>query len=404
MSNLSLILFIISAFIINATASANKTHCDGERMTLLEANNENIACAVLIDDELIFPRNIVARKNQIWLIDKGSNLFVNGKKKGALYRYEKLLGGYLRTQILNNLDDPNDISIRRHSDGQDWVYFTTRDKVQRIPASLDESSPIKPETVIDNLSTYGWHKLVAIHITQNALYLTVPSASDHCEIQGIPRLVEYPCGEEQRGTALIREYTFSNDTLSETFSITARGLRDPLAVQTSLDGKSIIAADNGWDQVDFSDTEYEYSSTPHDEINIIDLTQEKHFGWPYCFDNDAITPPYTRFIKSCEQYQAPTILLDAHSAPLNMMYFHHELLVNLHGNNQAGGKTVSFKIDENGLPLPTPEVKLNWHYNGHAKNALIGRPFGLSETSTNELLLTDDWNHQLIKVVFKSPK
>jgi len=50
----------------------------------LEALNDNVDCAILIDDELIFPRNIISQENNIWLIDKGSNLFVNGKKNGAL--------------------------------------------------------------------------------------------------------------------------------------------------------------------------------------------------------------------------------------------------------------------------------------------------------------------------------
>jgi len=131
------------------------------------------------------------------------------------------------------------------------------------------------------------------------------------------------------------------------------------------------------------------------------LAQEKHFGWPYCFDNDLVIPPYRDLVDTCEKYQPPHILLQAHSAPLNMLYFDKELLVNLHGNNPAGGKTVAFKLDDEGLPIPTSKTKLNWHYNKSSKNALIGRPFGLSETPNNELLVTDDWNHQLIKFVFK---
>jgi len=213
----------------------NTADCEGKRMLPLERNNDNISCAILIDDELIFPRNIVADENQIWLIDKGSNLFVNGKKNGALYRYEKLLGSYLRTQILNGLDDPNDIDIRQHADGKNWIYFTTRDKVQRIKATPEALVDAKPETVISDLSTYGWHKLVAIHLTQDALYLTVPSTTDHCEVQGLPGIVHYPCDAEQSGTALIREYSFDGDKLLPDFRVIAQGLRDALAVQITPD-------------------------------------------------------------------------------------------------------------------------------------------------------------------------
>jgi len=157
-----------------------------------------------------------------------------------------------------------------------------------------------------------------------------------------------------------------------------------------------------WDQVDLRGTGYEYTSTPHDEINIIDLTKKQYFGWPYCFDNDVITPPYRDIIKSCECYQSPNALLPAHSAPLNMMYFNNELLLNLHGNNKNGGKTVAFKVDSNGLPLSNSTVKLNWHYKYASNRPLIGRPLGLAKTDENELLVTDDWSHQLIKFVFKA--
>ena len=138
MSKLTLTLAVLLLATAASTTLANKDQCIGTRLNALEAVNSNLDCAILIDDELIFPRNLVARGNQIWLIDKGSNLFVNGKHNGSLYRYDKLLGSYLRTQIISHLNDPNDIDIRQHADGQDWIYFTTRDKVQRIKAQWSE--------------------------------------------------------------------------------------------------------------------------------------------------------------------------------------------------------------------------------------------------------------------------
>jgi len=250
LSILSLLLIATLALTtISSKALASEQSCDGKRMELIEANNENVACAILIDGELVFPRNLIAHENQIWLIDKGSNLFINGKNNGALYRYEKILGAYLRTQVLSHLDDPNDIGIRQHSDGQHWVYFTTRNTVQRIKANATQAAP---EIVISNLFTYGWHKLAAIHLTQDKLYLTVPSASDHCETKGASRQVEFPCSEEQKGTAVIREYTFKEDELTPEYKIVAQGLRDALAIEITPNKKKLIAADNGWDQIDLS--------------------------------------------------------------------------------------------------------------------------------------------------------
>ena len=251
--------------------------------------------------------------------------------------------------------------------------------------------------MITPLLTYGWHKLAAIHLTQDALYLTVPSSSDHCEVNGLPQLVHYPCIEESKGTALIREYRFDGDSLKTSYKVVALGLRDTLAVQANFSNTQLIVADNGWDQVDLSDTNLEYSTTPHDEINIVDLSQLEHFGWPYCFNHSSITPGYARFVRSCEAYQPPKLLLPAHSAPLAMLYFNGELLINLHGNNDSGGKTISFKVNADGVPVSKEKVLVNWRVD----DAPLGRPLGLSKTSRKELLVSDDWNHQLIKIVFK---
>ena len=380
--------------------------CDGHRMPELEAQNPKLKCAVLIDDDLSFPRNIATHNGDIWLIDKGSNLFENGKKNGVLYRYIKKANGYLKRQVLGGLDDPNDLAIRRHEGGESWLYFTTRHAVQRFKITPAKSSPAKssikvvPQTIIDNIPTYGWHKLLAIHISPDSLFLTVPSSTDHCETENIAELVTYPCREEQQGTGQIRRYTFDGDGPVLNYTVIATGLRDALAVQLTPDAKKLIVADNGWDQVNLDGTEFEYATTPRDEINIIDLAKMHHFGWPYCFDNSIVTPPYRRFVSSCDAYQASNILLDAHSAPLSMMYFGDELLVNLHGNNDSGAKTIAFSLNEYGLPIAPPRVKVNWS----RLHSGVGRPLGLAELSNTKLLVTDDWNHQLIKLVFKTAK
>ncbi len=381
-------------------ASITKCPPQSNRLLEIERRNPNIKCAILIDDDLVFPRNITSHKGDIWLVDKGSNLFSNGNNSGAIYRYQASDHGYTRTQVLTNLDDPNDLSLRRHESGEYWAYFTTRNSVQRF--KISDQKNVRPKVVIADLPTFGWHKLMAITVTQSSLYLTMPSLTDHCEVDGLPRLVEYPCGEDALETATIRSYSFTNDDVSNEYTVLAKGLRDALATQITPRSNQLIVADNGWDQIDLSDSALDYKNTPHDEINVIDLNtsdQIPHYGWPYCFNQKSITPPYQRFIESCDAYHSPAIKLPAHSAPLGMMYFGNELLINLHGNNESGGKTVAFQLDNNGLPIGNSVVKINWQYETQ-KNQTLGRPLGLAPLSTSELLVTDDWNHQLIKIVF----
>ena len=375
------VIVVTGLYLLSSHAWASKFKCAGQRMTSLEMLNSAIKCAVVIDDTLVFPRNIATRDDEIWLVDKGSNLFTNGQKKGALYRYTESDGAYKRTQVLAKLDDPNDIAIRRHANGDDWVYFTTRDKVQRFKLN-SAGSPSRLETLIAELPTDGWHKLLAIHITQDALFVTVPSITDHCEVTDLPELVHYPCLEEQEGTAEIRQYDFAGDKLGLEYTLVAQGLRDALAVQINRSKTRLVVADNGWDQIDLRGTGLEYSNTPHDEINVVDLSKNTHFGWPYCFDKNSVTPPYQRFIDSCEAYQPPWRLLPAHSAPLDMLYLENELLVNLHGNSDAGGKTIAFKLNPDGLPISQPYTKIEWR----SDDNINARPFGLATTHDKQLL------------------
>ena len=397
---ISILGCIASLLTLSLQIAASANDCGTPRLPALEANNPNIECAVLLDDELVFPRNVLYHGGQIWLADKGSNLFSNGQQSGAIYRYQKTDQGLIKTKILDELDEPNDIGVRQHASGDFWLYFTTRDSIQRINISAPLVSKPKPIVVLDNLPTWGWHKLLAFEITQRALFLTVPSLTDHCEVEGISGLVEYPCSEESVHTATIRHYAFDDDQLNAKYAVAAFGLRDALATKITPDNTRLIAADNGWDQINLSDTGFNYDSTPHDEVNVIDLAKTEHFGWPYCFDNNSITPPYQRFIQSCSTYKAPTTILPAHSAPLTMSYFNEQLLVNLHGNNKSGAKTISYRLNKLGLPLDKPQTIINWQTNKDSSQALP-RPFGLSKKSNSTILVTDDWNHQLVEIMFK---
>ena len=169
----SIFFYLLSLTLIGCTPFEQTVHddCADDRHQLLETANPNLSCAVLLDDDLVFPRNIVTRNNEIWLVDKGSHLFLNGENNGAIYRYSLRGTGYVRTRVLGNLDDPNDIDIRQGKNGDDWIYFTTRSSVKRFKVASDVFEP-KPETLISMIPTQGWHKLAAIHLSKNALYLT----------------------------------------------------------------------------------------------------------------------------------------------------------------------------------------------------------------------------------------
>ena len=381
----------------------------------LESTNPQVQCISLIDDDLYFPRNVVSLGDNLWLVDKGTDLFESGSPEGVLYRYQKDSNGFVRETILQDLLDPNDVDHRVDSAGRDWIYVSTSDQVFRLRADLDDIKETveSRQDLIENIPTEGWHKLTAIELSQKSLWLTVPSASDHCELADDPSGVQYPCQESdgpdvKKATALIRRYDFDDsDQLKPGFTIVARGLRDALAVvvntRSSAKLEQLITADNGWDQIDLNALGLDWRDTPADEINIIDGLkpgqQPLHFGWPYCYADNQVTHPYVQYVESCDAYQAPSLLLTAHMAPLTMIYHQGRLLVNLHGPRPEAGRTVAYDIDDQGLPTGDYHTLIDWAYaDGEGTR---GRPLGLASGTKNEFYITDDWDQRLMRVVLK---
>lgn len=383
-----------------------------EAQVVLESHNPNVECISLIDDDLSFPRNLVSVNGDLWLVDKGTDLFTSGYSEGVIYRYQKTNNAYVRDTILEDLADPNDIAYRVDRTGRHWVYITSASTVFRLRADLDsvEQTAKSRETLIENIPTQGWHKLTAIELTQDSLYLTVPSATDHCESRDTHTKVQYPCQEADntdphKATALIRRYDFDdNDQLEENFTIVARGLRDALALSVNPRSRSqLLAADNGWDQIDLNALGLDWRDTPADELNIINQTGENqpapHFGWPYCYANNQVTHPYKTHIESCEGYLSPTLLLPAHTAPLTMLYHQDTLLVNLHGPRPEAGRTIVINLNSKGLPTGDYQTLVDWAYANN--EGIRGRPLGLANGQGNEIFITDDWDQRLMRVVLK---
>ena len=406
------IVFMATPLTLLSNASADSA-CDSPLE--LESVNPKIKCISLIDDDLSFPRNLISLNGELWVVDKGTDLFTGGYYKGVLYRYRPSENGYTREIVVDELLDPNDIAHRKNKGGQYWVYVTTSTDVFRLRADLDNVDEIaqSKQTLVENIPTYGWHKLIAIEINQHSLWVTVPSASDHCELAGNNNVVQYPCEEADnsnvnKATSLIRRYDFDdNDQLKPGFVIAARGLRDALAVAVNPYSDSqkpqLVVADNGWDQIDLNELGLNWQESPADELNVIDYISNdqspKHYGWPYCYDNDQVTPPYQAHIDSCGAYAKPWLLLPAHTAPLTMIYYQDTVLVNLHATRPEAGRTIMFKLNPKGLPIGQYETVIDWAYID--TQGQRGRPLGIAAGANNEIYVTDDWHHRLIKIVLK---
>jgi len=441
MRNLGILFILFSIFILGCTHSASPRRgieavetleslraknqagiptlgrCLGLPRVDTYTNPEWVECVGVIDFDLAFPRGVAIHDGYAYVVDKGSTLFEpeQGVGKGAVYRYplssleQPDARGITRETIADRLTNPSGIAIGPGPNNTTHAYVSTPTQVLRIAIEGDTRSA-ETSVVIDNIPTPGWHYLTALHIQDNSLFLAVPSATDHCEMGshlGIE--VQMPCAEFaanrpiETHTAVIRQYRFKhNGELQNDFRIVAKGLRDALAMTSNPHADELMAADNGWDQIDLRNTAYTYANTPADEINAVGISHEhspEHFGWPYCFDNNAVTPLYTAHVTNCDPYRRPIALLPAHSAPLGMTYSRDHLWVNLHGYAATGHRTVAFEVNVMGHPLSPAIEMVDWDFR-HRLGFAVGRPFGIARHD-QRLFVTDDWNHAVLIITLK---
>ncbi len=392
-----------------AAGTPTQGRCNGSPRVKVAAQANQVKCIALLDDKLVFPRGVVSLGDQLLVVDKGSALFnaQPNRKSGRIFTYlqtsahnSKSHPTFDKKLLIDNLSHPNGISVWQQAN-QRFVFVSTPATIWRF--NPDAAVPADTlEAVIHNLPTHGWHYLTQIHIHANTLYVSIPSATDHCEA-GDPGAisVQYPCSEngltrtDQHKTAVLREYAIRPDgSPAPNFRLLARGLRDTLAITTDPKTQHVWLADNAWDQIDLS--RLDGARSPHDELNL--LTPEAHYGWPYCHSDNQLTPLYATSGASCDSYQAPQILLAAHAAPLGMTYTAQQLLINLHGYQPSGRKTVYYNLDAKGLPREEAQTLIDWNY-GHEPGYFFGRPFGIAQHGPTQLVITDDWNHALMLVV-----
>lgn len=385
-----------------------KGECDGLPALDLATTSDRVRCVALIDANLSFPRGVIEWNGDLIVADKVSNLVQRslGSRIGRIYRYRKTTTGFTRTTLLSGLDNPSAIARGASPSDRHMVYIATPTEILRFdPDGKAPSATL--EVVITDLPTRGWHYLTGVYTRPNELLVTVPSATDHCETapsngSTTDSAPAYPCPElasatpRQAVTAAIRRYAVRpNSTIEPQFELYARGLRDALALAFNTETGALLAADNGWDDIDLKSTTYTDREHPADEINL--LRAQHHYGWPYCFGDGQLTPGYERHAIDCALYARPIRLLPAHSAPLAMLFFDQHLMVNLHGYREGGQRTVFFDLDEQGLPVGPAELLIDWSY-PHLPDNSGGRPFGLTQYADRQIAITDDWSHALMLI------
>lgn len=370
-------------------------------------------CLGLIDngENTIFPRTAIEIANkEILVVDMGGW----DEYKGRIYSLKYANGKYTRSVLLDAttlknpakkpaLDKPH--LILRGPDG--LMYLGAAGTLSRFnPKAANVEASL--EIIISNIPKQGLHPLKAFTFDdQGNLFVNVGSATNVCQKEGIKFKRSNFCTEAEEneiGQALIRKYTRQADgRYSPNYQIYARGLRNSMGLYWSKSNQVLLQLENGRDDISNMDVSLSNLNFPHEEMNIIQ--EGKHYGWPYCYDNNVINPEWKHL--NCESYVAPHLLLPAHSSPLSMInyqgnmfpaWYKNRFIVSLHGFEARGHRLVTFLRNDKALPVGKPlSIVYGWDKNSPQ---FAGNPVGLSEMADGSVLVVEDNTRKVLRLFY----
>ena len=156
---------------------------------------------------------------------------------------------------------------------------------------------------------------------------------------------------------------------------------------------------------------------PPEELNL--LVAGTNYGWPFCFGSQtvdpfiAVAPKGMTKAEFCAQSQGPALTYQAHSAPIDMVFYtggqfpeayRNDALVAMRGswNRQqpVGYKIVRINFDESGQPAAFEDFVTGWLVEGG--RGQFGRVAGLLVLQDGSLLISEDTNGVIYRVSYPS--
>lgn len=371
-------------------------------------------CVGIIDngENMVFPRTAVETdKKNLLVVDMGGWADFNGR----IYSLKYSNGKYQRSTLLHarNLKNPakkpaldKPHLIQKGPDG--LMYIGAAGTISRFnPKAQDIESSL--ELIITDIPKQGLHPLKAFAFDdQGNLFVNVGSATNVCQKDGLAKASSCKEAElTEAGQALIRQYDRQADgTYSANYKIYARGLRNSMGLYWNQSNQVLMQIENGRDDISYKDSNLSNLNFPHEELNLV--REGKHYGWPYCYDNNVANPEWSHI--NCEQYEKPFLLLPQHSSPLSILnyqgsmfpnWYKNRFIMSLHGYEARGHRIVTFLRNDDGLPTGKPlSIVYGWDPNGEQ---LIGTPVGLTEMSDGSIVLAEDYTRKILRL-FYDPK
>lgn len=314
-------------------------------------------------------------------LGRDGTVFVSTRSGGRLYALRDADGdgrAERRWVLADGLAMPNGIALK---DGDLYVADLGRIlRLRDIERHLDAPPP--PELLRDDLPGerhHGWR--FADFGPDGRLYVAVGAPCNICDRPGYAEIRALDPGGGAMETV-------------------ARGVRNTVGFTWRPGTRELWFTDNGRDWLG--------DDAPPDELNIL-AAPGAHFGYPYCHGGRIPDPEFGAG-RRCADYTAPAVALDAHVAPLGIVFYagsqfpaeyRGRVFVAEHGSwNRSSkiGYRVMMADVRDGRPYDYRPFAQGWL---GADGKVWGRPAYLLELPDGSLLLSDDQGGRIYRISYR---
>ncbi|MFC4272344.1 sorbosone dehydrogenase [Sneathiella chungangensis] len=283
----------------------------------------------------------------------------------------------IKKTLVDDLEMPHGMAVIG-----DWLYIGEETHLSRVPFKVGDLEPSGPREEVTAPGSLGdgsghWTRILLYDSTDNALYISVGSASN-IGIEPLPR-------------ASIQKY-YLDEKRMETI---ATGLRNPVGIDFNPVTGSLYTVVNERDG-------YGDGLVPD---YLTEVQKGGFYGWPYAYSGKIPDPDYGEDApEMVAKSILPDVLFQSHSAPLGLVFYKgsqfpkeyvNDAFVAFQGSWNAS-KPTGYKI----VRVPFKDGRPTGSYQNFATGFRIevedpgaakvwGRPVGLAVAADGALLVAD---------------
>ena len=315
--------------------------------------------------------------------DKGT-VFVSNRNLSDIYAITERDGKREVRKVLKGLKNPNGVTFSKGT-----LYVAERHRITRYDGIEDRlDNPPEAKVVIDNLDPtnqpgHFW-KFLAMG-PDGKLYFNIGSPGNIV----MPTYQQASISRVDPQTGVMERY--------------AEGVRNSVGFAWHPKTHEMWFTNHGRDWIS--------DDLPHDTLHRAGK-KGMNFGFPFCHQGDMPDPEFGKG-RSCSEFEAPTLKLGAHIAPLGVRFYdgkmfpaeyRDNLFIAMHGSwnrsTKQGYNVMRVSFDAKGQPSLKPFLE-GFLTDAQADPPMWGRPVDVLVMRDGALLVSDDYNGIVYRVSYK---